>query len=225
MPQEHQSYFKDPTNLTKWTKWFLYAQVVIAVIAIISSMLEYQLLSAFKSGVYTSQELAVAAGEASDARQGVVGLISFVIFVAAGILVLKWIYRANYNVRQIGASDMVFSPAWSIGWYFIPIANLWKPYQAMKEIWKASASPQNWSTQSVPPLLPWWWFLWIVSNVFGNVSFRLAVMAEEIDEIITSNMVSQLYEITVIPLSLILIALVNRVHEMQISHARSERKI
>lgn len=103
-------------------------QVVISVIAIISSMLEYQLLSDFENGVYTSQELAVAAGEASDARQGIVGIIQFIIFVVSGILILKWIYRANYNSRQLGATGMVFTPGWSIYWYFIPIASLWKPY-------------------------------------------------------------------------------------------------
>jgi len=53
MSHEQQG-FRDSTGLTKWTKWFLYAQVVIAVIAIISGVLEYQLLSDFKNGVYSS---------------------------------------------------------------------------------------------------------------------------------------------------------------------------
>ncbi len=225
MPQEQQTEFKNPTSLTKWTKWFLYAQVVIAVIAIISSMLEYQLLSDFENGVYTSQELAVAAGEASDARQGIVGIIQVLIFVVSGILILKWIHRANYNARQLGATDMAFTPRWSIGWYFIPIANLWKPYQAMKEIWKASSDPLNWKTQSVSSMLPWWWFFWIVSNMFANASFRLAMRAEEINELIAANVVTQLSDVTGIPLSLIVIGIINKVHEMQMAHANAEKTI
>ena len=225
MSQEQKGGFKDPEGLTKWTKWFLYAQVVIAAIAIVSNMLEYQLLSDFKNGVYSSQELAVAAGEASDARQGIVGLIQVIIFVVSGILILKWIYRANYNARQLGATEMVFTPGWSIGWYFIPIANLWKPYQAMKEIWKASTNPTSWKTQSVSSLLPWWWFFWIVSNMFGNASFRLAMRAEEINELIAANVVTQLSDVTGIPLSLIVISIISKVHEMQISHARAGQSI
>ena len=225
MPQEQQTEFKNPTSLTKWTKWFLYAQVVIAVIAIISSMLEYQLLSDFKNGVYTSQELAVAAGEASDARQGIVGIIQVLIFVVSGILILKWIHRANYNARQLGATDMAFTPGWSIGWYFIPIANLWKPYQAMKEIWKASSDPLSWKTQSVSSMLPWWWFFWIVSNMFANASFRLAMRAEEINGLIAANVVTQLSDVTGIPLSLIVIGIINKVHEMQMVHANAEKTI
>jgi len=225
MSQEQQAAFKDPEGLTKWTKWFLYAQVVITVIAIISGLLEYQLLSDFKNGVYSSQALAVAAAEANDARQGVVGILQFFIFVVSGILILKWIYRSNYNARQLGAIDMAFTPGWSIGWYFIPIANLWKPYQAMKEIWKASSNPHSWKSQPVSSLLPWWWFFWIVSNMFANASFRLTMRAEELNELIAANVVTQLSDITGIPLNLIVIAMINRVYAMQISHIKSEQRI
>lgn len=220
-----QKGFRDPTGLTKWTKWFLYAQVVVALIAIISGMLEYQLLSDFKNGVYSSQDQAVAAGEASDVRQGIVGIVQMIIFIISGILILKWIHRANYNARQLGAKDMLFTPGWSIGWYFIPIANLWKPYQAMKEIWKASSNPQSWSTEPVSSMLPWWWFFWIVSGMLGNASFRLAMRAEEIDAFLTANVVTQLSDVTGIPLSLIVLGIISRVYEMQMGHAKAEQRI
>ena len=225
MSQEQTAAFKDPEGLTKWTKWFLYAQVVITGIAIISGLLEYQLLSDFKNGVYSSEDLAVAAAEANDVRQGIVGILQFFIFVVSGIFILKWIYLSNYNARQLGATDMAFTPGWSIGWYFIPIANLWKPYQAMKEIWKVSSNPHSWKSQSVSSLLPWWWFFWVVGNMFSNVSFRLTMRAEEINEFIFANVVTQISDIIGIPLSLIVIAIINRVYAMQISHIKSEQSI
>ena len=219
---DEQGGFKNPAGLMKWTKLFLLAHVVMAIIAIMSGRLEYQLLTDFKNEIYTSQELAAEAAETSDLRQGIVGVIQTGIFVISGILILMWIYRANYNARQLGASDMNFTPGWSVGWYFIPIANLWKPYQAMKEIWKASSSPQNWSGQPVSSLLPWWWFLWIINNILGHVSFRLATGAEELSEFLTANVVTQFFDATLILLSLILITIVRRVHDMQMSHAKAE---
>ena len=152
-------------------------------------------------------------------------IIQIIIFVVSGILILKWIYRANYNARQLGATDMVFTPGWSIGWYFIPIANLWKPYQAMKEIWKASSSPQSWKTLSASSLLPWWWFFWIVSNMFANTSFRLAMRAEETNALIVVNVVTQLSDVTGIPLSLIVISIISKIYEMQMSHAKAGQSI
>lgn len=169
--------------------------------------------------------MAIAAGEANDTRQSIVGIIQLIIFIVSGILILKWIYRANYNARQLGATRMVFTPGWSIGWYFIPIANLWKPYQAMKEIWKASTNPLDWNTQSVSSMLHWWWFFWIVSGLFGNASFQLIMRAEEINGFIASNVVAQFSEVTRIPLSLIVIGIVNRVYEMQMAHAKAEKNI
>jgi len=219
--QEYQSIFKDPTELTKWTKRALYAYVMVVVIAIISSALEAQLLSDFKNGVYTSEKLAVAAAEANDDRQGKIGIVQLILFLVSGILSLKWIYRANFNARGLGAINMVFTPGWAIGWYFIPIANLWKPYQAMKEIWKASNNTQNWniwSAKSVSSLLPWWWFFWLSSGIIGNAAFRMTLRANEIDELLTANAVAQLSNISGIFLSLIFIGILTRIYNMQMSN-------
>ncbi|MDQ2076382.1 DUF4328 domain-containing protein [Marinimicrobium sp. ABcell2] len=223
MSIEQTGSFKDPTHLTNWTLCLLYALVVAAVIALISGMLEYQLLSDFQEGVYASQELAIAAGEASDARQRLVAIVQLAIFIVAGVLTLMWIYRANYNARQLGASGMEFTPGWSIGWYFIPLANLWMPYQAMREIWKASRNPQDWRGATVSPLLPWWWFFWIALGVLGHASYRLTMRAEELSEFITANVVAQISGGSDIVLTLILIAIIHRVHRMQMAHANSQK--
>jgi hypothetical protein len=217
----HSNTFIDSTVLTKWTKSFLYLQIGVAAIAIISGVLEYQLLNDFKNGVYTSQDQAVAVAEVNDMRQRIIGIIQIITFLVSGILILKWIYRANFNAKQLGASEMQFTPGWSIGWYFIPFASLWKPYQAMKEIWQASSNPQEWKNKPVPSLLAWWWFFWIVSNMLGNFSFRMARKAEQIDQFIAVNVITMLSEITWIPLSLILLAMVNKIYKMQMSNFKN----
>lgn len=173
MPQEDKG-FINSESLTKWVKWFLYIQVAVAIVSLISGNMEYQLLSAYENGVYTSQEKAVADGEANDARQGIIGMVYLAVFIISGIMILKWIYRANYNARQLGAKDMKFTPGWSVGWYFIPIFTLWKPYQAMKEIWKASSNPDNWSEAKASSILPWWWFFWLANSFLGQAVMRMS---------------------------------------------------
>ena len=145
--------FKKSDTLTKWVKYFLYIQIAVAAISMASNFLEYQLLSDYQNGVYTSQEKAVADGEANDQRQQLIAIAYLVVFIVSGFLILKWIYRANYNARQLGASGMKFTPGWSVGWYFIPIFTLWKPYQAMKEIWKASHAPNDWTNAATSSIL------------------------------------------------------------------------
>ena len=128
-------------------------------------------------------------------------------------------YRANYNARQLGARDMHFTPGWSVGWYFVPIATLWKPYQAMKEIWRASHSPSDWNNASTSSILPWWWFLWLVNSFLGQAVLRMSQSAEEIDELINANLVYQASDIVSIPLAHVTLALVKNIYKAQMSHA------
>ena len=216
--------FKDSSNLTKWVRFMLYAQVLVAVISILSGFLEYELLSDYQEGVYTSQEKAVADGEASDQRQQVVAIVYMVVFIISGILILRWIHRANFNARQLGAQNMEFTPGWSIGYYFIPVLTLWKPYQAMKEIWQASSEPSDWSFTKVSPILPLWWALWIISGMLGQAIFRFSSSAEEIDELMNLNIITQVSNTLDIPLALVTLAIVNGVYKMQVRTIESANK-
>lgn len=220
--QNNNDGFRNSDSLTRWVKYMLYAQIIVASISILSGYLEYQLLSDYQNGVYTSQEMAVADGEASDQRQGIIGVVYLVVFVISGFLILRWIHRANYNARQLGAENMEFTPGWSIGYYFIPILTLWKPYQAMKEIWKASKNPSNWNSQSVSRLLPIWWSIWIISNILKWAIFnKLSMRAEELNELINLNIITQVSNTLDILLALVLLAMVSNIHNMQASQVGS----
>lgn len=94
-------------------------------------------------------------------------------YVAAGVASLMLIYRFAANVHA-AAGDMDISPGWSVGWYFIPIANLWKPYQAMGQIWRASGAGEA--------RLGLWWTFWIIGSVTGNISGRIAWRAETLED-------------------------------------------
>jgi Domain of unknown function (DUF4328) len=212
----------DSSVLTRWVTWLLYAQIAIAVVAVGSGILENLLLHDFQNGGYTSRAEAMAAGEANDTRQRIVGLCQVAIFIVSGIAILRWIHRANGNARRLGAVGMQFTPGWSVGWYFIPIANLWKPYQAMKEIWQASASPGDWVGQRVPTLLPTWWAIWLVANVLGNASSRLSLSADGIGELLVGNIVTLLSDVSGILLALIFLAIVKRITVFQTSRRTGE---
>lgn len=223
---DRESNFRDASSLTNWVRYMLYAQIIVAAIAIGSNYLEYQLLSDYQNGVYTSQELAIADGEASDQRQRIVALMYLSVFIVSGFLILRWIHRSNYNARELGASDMEFTPGWSIGYYFIPILALWKPYQAMKEIWKASHNPSNWQSENTSSLLGIWWFLWIVTNILGQAVFRMSNGAEELPELMNLNLVSQASEMLSIPLALVTLLIVNKIHTAQVlAHASTNKSI
>ncbi|WP_017445891.1 DUF4328 domain-containing protein [Gayadomonas joobiniege] len=210
-----ESSFRDTSRLTTLVKYALYAQIIIYSISFVSNLFEYQLLSSYQDGTYTSYEEAAAAGDANDLRQGIIVYVYLAIFVVSGFLILRWIYFANYNVRKLGASDLKFSPGWSIGFYFIPILNLWKPYQAMKEIWRASHHPNDWQSKEGTSLLVVWWAIWIISNTIDRFVFRKSLNADELQEMIHLNLLTQLSDVISIVLSVVFLLIVKRVYAAQ----------
>ena len=210
--------FKDSTKLTRWTKGLLYCLIAASILGMVTNFLEYQLLRDIEKGVYFTDAKLQADAQANEFRQAIAGIISALVFIVSGVLVLIWIYRANYNARQLG-EYMEYSPGWSVGWYFIPIANLWKPYQAMKEIWECSSDPNNRRAVASSKLLPWWWFLWLAWNISTNFSMRYSDQAEEIEDFINANLISQLSHVFAIPLCIILIVIIKRIHQIQTSRA------
>lgn len=213
--------YKNMDSLTKWVRYFLYIQVIVAIISVVSNSLEYQLLTDFQNGTYTSEEAAVADAEASDNRQSTVASVYLLVFIVSGVLILRWIYRANQNARALGAEGMTFTPGWSAGWYFVPVFTLWKPYQAMKEIWKASVNPTDWKNVEPGGVLGLWWATWIISNMISQAAFRSQISATELDELITSNMIYQVSDLVSIPLALVTLALINRIYSFQQEQRRT----
>ena len=102
-------------------------------------------------------------------RSGAVGITILVLAVVTGIVWLVWQHRSQSNLREAGIRGLAFTPGWAVGWWLIPIANLWKPFQATRELHKASAGGERWEAPT-PALLGWWWAGWIVFNVMDGVA-------------------------------------------------------
>lgn len=200
-------YSKDPTSLTKFLKIMLWISLGISIISLLSDFMQMNLLS---SGTFSQAE-----AETNDSRQQIIGILYLVAFVVTGIAFLKWIHRANSNCHGFGAQGMQFTPGWSIGYYFIPFINLYKPYRAMKEIWKVSTNPINWQNEKGSPLLGWWWALWLISNFLGQASFRLSMRADTISLMQASTMVSIISGVIDIPLYIVAVSLISTIFAKQ----------
>jgi hypothetical protein len=68
-----------------------------------------------------------------------VSLLQLLIFIATAVAFLMWLHRAYRNLPALGATRLDTTPGWAVGYFFIPFANLVKPFQAVREIWHESA--------------------------------------------------------------------------------------
>jgi len=105
-------------------------------------------------------------------------ILGAVIFIITTVGFLMWLHRSSSNLPAFGYwKSQGYSPAWAVGSFFVPIANLFMPYQALKEIWQNSrpANSQSFSFSTSPPgFFPAWWAFWLASNFATNIHFRIS---------------------------------------------------
>ncbi len=189
--KEQNGGFRDPTVLVRCTQGFLCAYIAVLLVNWIWGW-----------------DLWNGSGPPDELL-----LVLTLVLVITAILVLMWTHRANFNAHQLGVADMRFTPGWAVGWYFIPIAWFWKPYQVMREIWQASGSPASWE-QEGRSSLAWWWGLWIWS--FGvRVVYvtRYATGTVTAEEAIVHPSGKSIF--VAIGSALLLLQIIEKVHQMQ----------
>lgn len=89
----------------------------------------------------------------------------FITFFIAALTFAVWTWRVVGNARSFEPS-MNATPGWAIGWYFVPVASLWKPYSYLEETWDASSPTMR---RHASTLLRWWWGLWLASGIAGAI--------------------------------------------------------
>jgi len=131
-------------------------------------------------------------------------ILQILVYLTIIVFFAIWINRSCKNAWLFDSADrphrpllgpvvsriMTVTPGWAVGWYFIPIANLWKPYGAMSEIRNASGPGK------MTAILPLWWALWISANLIGNISMRLPT------DTIEEYTVSSVFDLVTAPVSL-----------------------
>lgn len=175
-------------------------------VSIGSSFLQLQLLQ--------SETFSEADATANDLREGAVGIASLVTYLITAILFSTWINRAHHNVRGFGANAMSITPGWAVGYFFVPIFNLFKPYVAMSELWRASRSPDDWKNNS-NGIVPWWWLLWIVSAVGGRITTQVSKVANDVKSLIDATWLDIVMSLLAVVLAIVALRMIRRIQSMQ----------
>lgn len=115
---------------------------------------------------YTQEE-----ATSNDTRQMIFGVTYLIFLVACGYVFINWMRRAYYNLHQV-KTDLKYKESYAAWGWFIPFANLWYPYQIMKEIWIHTQSESNIENIEPHSVARLWWIAWIVNNAGSNASAR-----------------------------------------------------
>ena len=145
----------------------LAAQIVLMVVEGIALLYRLGVLHRLQSNEFVSQAQAQGADNAVGTATSIGGLL----FLATVVVWCVWQHRAQHNAAGLTTVSLRFTPGWAVGWWFIPIANLFKPFQGVRELWKASHGGNEWERLATWAVIGWWWAAWLVGNLhiwFGS---------------------------------------------------------
>ena len=213
---------KDPAGLTRVLVALLYIDVAVTALNAAGDAVYLANLGRYDPATASSYGVALPGENAAvDLTLASIDVAQVVTFLVCGFFCLKWIYRASRNAHAL-AEGLRTSPGWSVGWFFVPIANLWKPFQGLREAWQVSADPKAWQAQPTPELFRWWWGLWRASGILGNVAARVQSGATSVGGEMAAGALNLANDVIGIPLDLVFLVIVRRLCALQVS-ALSQR--
>lgn len=178
--------------------------LVIDLVSLVSSYLQYDMLLSAANGGDISTETA----ENNDLREQIIGVLQVLVFGASGVTFIMWFRRAYYNLHQL-EDYLLFSEGWAAGAWFVPLVNLFRPYQIMDEMYsKTRFLLGNDGNQLSSRFLGPWWALWVICNIINQAISRFSLKAETIDELQNSTIADMVATCLGIPLAIITIKII-----------------
>ncbi|MFT5860236.1 MAG: hypothetical protein ACI865_002344 [Flavobacteriaceae bacterium] len=139
-------------------------------------------------------------------------IVVSVLSILAAIVFIMWFRRAYYNLHQIVPTGLRYTEGWASGAWFIPVFNLWGPYQIAADLFKRTEGLLvNENLIEAKPvrfqIMGWWWGIWIASSVFSRIDARM-------EDIILP--IAALSAILGIAAALLAVKMIQSYHEMEV---------
>jgi hypothetical protein len=213
--------YRDHTGLSNALRGLLVIGIGIGLLMLYVKWTQLQMLCDIRDGLAVDRTNI----ETRFISSGAPLVLGTVLTLATAILGLMWVHRSCANAHALSPSPMRFSPAWAVGWYFVPILWWWKPYQVMHEIWQASRwrkPAQDDAQDDANGVVGGWWFLWLLGTAVGFAGAVVSARANGVEDQLVVTMVSMVRDGIRVATCITSLVLVTRILQMQwTSHRQS----
>ena len=161
--EDHSVYgpYRDVRGLAKTVIILLACSGLLSLLLGVVNTLYYAALDA------PDLETQISNAEPIETMMMGVGVLMVLVYLSTVISFCMWTSRMMKNTWAIKGGNAQMKPGWAVGWYFIPLANLWKPVQAVQEMRDAVFT--HGKGLSLTP----WWATWVISNFVSRISSKM----------------------------------------------------
>ena len=145
--------------------------ICVLVVSVFISIYEYYSYAKLPEIYYSDDDFLL-----SDIFTILIGFVQFITVIILSTNFFRFIHRVSKNLQFQFNEKLIASPGWSIGYFFIPIVSLFKPYQVVKNILDVVAKGEE-RNKSLPGF---WWAFWLISRSIGNIVLRLGISDSEV---------------------------------------------
>ena len=211
---------KPLSGLARMVRWAVFAYLAVSVVNLIVMVFWVEPIIEIGPALLRIDPLDFLTAE--DEPRHWANALQIYTFLAAGIPILNWKRRACENLHRVQARGVDISPGWAVWSYYIPVVNLWLPFQAMSQIARASLNPHNPEAVTKAGPLGWWWCLWLATLMLPFIAsglIREAAASTSLELFDKGVSLLAIHLVLLIPLSLTLLSIVRIVTEAQ-DHGR-----
>jgi len=210
----------DRENLrARWTIYLLFAGLGADVVAIASNLSRWVTLRQVAHQDIGPERVAEFA-----LQHGAIAALKVLTLIPTMVLWLVWLHRAYANLRLVGSRQSKFTAGASIGFWFIPFANLFLPYQITADLWLRSDARNveaSLAGRGAPALLGWWWVGYIIARLLDRSYFSLAENLNSVEQQLAAATAGILASTVGIVAALLAIAVVRGIDMRQQSFVTS----
>jgi hypothetical protein len=115
-----------------------------------------------------------------DALTRAFALLGLLVLMATGICTMTWLFQA-YGSREADPALLPYQRWWTIGAWLIPVVCLVRPFQLLRDLYRATTSthPQEQELPEPgvkdPSRFGWWWACFVIGNLLSNITASLIV--------------------------------------------------
>jgi hypothetical protein len=137
------------------------AIALLLLMGLLAGISAFHFLSAFDLADRAAR-LALRPGEATafDDLTATLGRLELAGSILTGIAWFVWLHRSVANARSLGVQTEA-TPGWSVGWWFIPFANLVKPYRILRSLFDGLVSGSG-------RIVAFWWGCYLAAGFIGE---------------------------------------------------------
>jgi hypothetical protein len=154
--------------------------------------------------------------------QGLVGLLAIAtggVTIASAVTYIRWFRRAYYNLHLVD-NTLRYSEGWAAGGWFVPILHYFRPVQIMVELYNVTrvlvsrARPEA-PVQDSNQWITAWWVLWVISNLWGNLSAQISMRSDSLETLILTTRMDSWAVVLEVPLAIVAVKVIRDYSAME----------